>query len=422
MQTNSRISLTVLAVSMVSWMAFDADAAGRKVRHPLVQRIDNLTWEDAVIKEYVSTLPEKKRDAIAEMDDRKKLGLLRTIQRKIKIRYVEDGGCVLAPPVVPVPWIKTKKQPLDSVGLLPCFNSLEDARKVAKKTGKPILLLSTELPGCSACTGHGRDQLSHPFVVDAAMEFVPVLVEGGWPYAVVTDAEGKELSKRMNHKVQVPEMLAGFRAGLRAAERDVPKWMELVTFEWNATKRATATFGMGCFWSGESKLGRIDGVLSTRVGSLKGEVVELEYDPGRASYEDLLKEAQSLKCASVVVARTEEQQVIASKYVTPERVFRMDDPIKLARDQGQKHGLGKPGTARRLVPMTELQATRLNSFGRKGDVYLSPSQRVMMDGLRALKVKGTDLSRLIPDRSREGFAAYANTVREELERPAKSVQ
>ena len=93
--------------------------------------------------------------------------------------------------------------------------------------------------------------------------------------------------------------------------------------------------------------------------------------------------------------------------------------MKLAREQGQKHGLGKPGTAKRLVPMTELQATKLNAFGRKGEEYLSPSQRIMLERLCALEKTGVDLSDLKPDRSREGFAAYAQAVREKIESASK---
>ncbi|WP_165231524.1 peptide-methionine (S)-S-oxide reductase MsrA [Aquisphaera insulae] len=69
---------------------------------------------------------------------------------------------------------------------------------------------------------------------------------------------------------------------------------------------ATATFGAGCFWGVEEAFGRLPGVTSTAVGYMGGtldhptyrdvcsnstghaEVVQVEYDPDRIRFEDLL--------------------------------------------------------------------------------------------------------------------------------------
>lgn len=68
-----------------------------------------------------------------------------------------------------------------------------------------------------------------------------------------------------------------------------------------------ATFGAGCFWGVEAQFRQVKGVTATAVGYMGGtldkptyqdvcsdhtghaEVVEVEYDPERVSYEDLLE-------------------------------------------------------------------------------------------------------------------------------------
>ncbi|MGM0896295.1 MAG: peptide-methionine (S)-S-oxide reductase MsrA [Bacillota bacterium] len=72
----------------------------------------------------------------------------------------------------------------------------------------------------------------------------------------------------------------------------------------NAVKIETATFGMGCFWSPDARFGSLPGVIRTRTGYAGGtsqaptyrqmgdhtEAIQVEFDPGQISFEDILRE------------------------------------------------------------------------------------------------------------------------------------
>jgi len=310
--------------------------------HARVAYWRSLDWSDPPVQKYVEGLEEseKQKAEVARTSENEDSGdrMLRRIQNSIMLTSTRQGGALTPTTERGVPWRASAPQLISSLGRIAWYGDMAQAEEVAEKTGRPLLIVSTELPGCGACVGHGQNQLSHPLVVDAALAFVPVVVSGGWPKLIFRDLEGRELAPIANHETSVAGTLFRMRTALEAANRPVPDWLELVRRECNPSMRETATFGMGCFWSGEKGLGRIDGILLTRCGSLQGEVVELQFDPAVVSYESLLKQAMDFNCARRVVARTEEQAVIAERVFADVEVVRSDDAVKLAPG-GTKYSL-----------------------------------------------------------------------------------
>ncbi len=65
------------------------------------------------------------------------------------------------------------------------------------------------------------------------------------------------------------------------------------------TKRVA--FAQSCFWTGEMKLGQIEGVVRTEAGFFKGrEVTLVEYAPERITLEDLARQAKEAGVADSV--------------------------------------------------------------------------------------------------------------------------
>ena len=107
----------------------------------------------------------------------------------------------------------------------------------------------------------------------------------------VTDQDGVMLAPRVAASDSAGGLLGAMQKGLVKADRPVPAWFELVVEELSADadRCERAVFAMPCFWTGEVELGRLDGVLATRPGFAAGrEVVEVEFDAGRLTYDSLI--------------------------------------------------------------------------------------------------------------------------------------
>jgi hypothetical protein len=280
--------------------------------------------------------------------------------------------------------------------------NLEQGLAMSQQSGKPVLILFQEVPGCSTCVNYGSRVLSHPLIVDAAETlFVPVAVfnnrggedaralksfrEPAWnnPVVRIVDSNRRNLASRVAGNYSEQGLVEAMVNALRASRREVPHYLQLLHHELSAAQRGTdkAVFAMACFWSGEGKLGELPGVVATRPGFLHHEeVVEVSYDPRALSYADLVKQASKLGCTRKVFARTRAQERTASKLVGGNARL-STEPVR--PDREFKFYLRQE--AIRYLPLTETQAARVNAAaGRRQDLtpHLSPSQLALYHIIR----------------------------------------
>jgi len=141
-------------------------------------------------------------------------------------------------------------------------------------------------------------------------------------------------------------------------------------------KVESATFSMYCYWTGEATLGRVDGVLSSRIGHWGGkEIVQVDYDPqvtGVAELTEALKLQRSF------------YSVIVGAEVEREQAARQLEPREIAVHRGEPHFIEPKHSLRTRHPellkldLSESQAIALNSwsyFGGEMPDVLAPEQK-----------------------------------------------
>jgi hypothetical protein len=133
-------------------------------------------------------------------------------------------------------------------------------------------------------------------------------------------------------------------------------------------------FAQSCFWTGEMKLGQIEGVVRTEAGFFKGrEVTLVEYAPERVSLEDLARRGRQAGVADSVHldAGTERAPAGVSNGAPLDKSYRA-----APADDQKKQIEGTPFSRLKLSPE---QATKVNAFVRedsgKALGYLTPPQR-----------------------------------------------
>lgn len=269
------------------------------------------------------------------------------------------------------------------------LRDIHQASALSKQTGKPILILFQEIPGCITCQRYGSEVLRHPLIVESIeQEFIPLAIhnnkggedarvlklfgEPSWnnPVVRIVDASLKDILPRLDANYSPAGITDLMERALAMRKKVVPDYLKLTSDEVSATETKQLFFSMSCFWEGEKNLGKLDGVVSTEPGFMQGqEVVKVNYNPLVIQSSQLILEARKQDCARSVFAdekyRSEEQAL--NKEIKKAQAFKPDhEPQYYLRH-----------SAYRFVPMLAIQASRLNSILAKGgnpETVLSPRQ------------------------------------------------
>ena len=266
----------------------------------------------------------------------------------------------------------------EELGLVHWQRDLDKGKAEAEKTGKPLLILFQEVPGCSNCTRYGNVTLSHPLIVEAIETyFVPVCIynnkggkdrdalqtfnEPAWnnPVVRVVGSDYSDVVPRIANFNSPAQLVRGIRNTLQATQQTVPAYIDLLFEELSAREAGleTATFSMYCFWSGEATFGNIPGVIETEPGFQDGkEVVKVQFNPSIVQKSDLEAATQ------------------------PKGIQACSRNGGFSSDREPKYYLAQ--TDYKFIPMTSLQACRANALAgknRKPDELLSPRQLAMLE-------------------------------------------
>ena len=146
------------------------------------------------------------------------------------------------------------------------------------------------------------------------------------------------------------------------------------------SRTQTATFSMYCYWTGEATLGRVDGVVASRIGHWGGkEIVQVDYDPERTDVGELtsaLKKQRSFYSLLVSDDATRERAA--------DHVGRGDVSVERGKPRfiEPKHSLRSRHPELAALDLTEAQAIALNSwsyFGGAMPDVLTEEQKMRLE-------------------------------------------
>ncbi len=289
------------------------------------------------------------------------------------------------------------------VGIVQWGRDLDMALKESERSGRPVFVLFQEVPGCIGCQTFGGEVLSNLLLVEAIeSEFLPVLVynnrrggkdekwlntydEPSWNFQVIRflDAQGKDVIPRKDKVWTLAGVAARMAEVLTAAGRPVPLYLQMIVQENDVDNHGLAGFSMACFWNGEYKLGKIEGVIKTEAGWYDHrEVTLVTYHKKMIGLKALVGRAGEEKCAQAVY-------LLSGETIDLNR-FRMKalrlDEYSIAPAADQKKQLENWPELRSVPGLTSMQRTKINSFSADNKSlslrWLSPRQLGILQSVR----------------------------------------
>lgn len=265
------------------------------------------------------------------------------------------------------------------IGLVRWQRDFPGSLAAAGRSGKPILLLFQEVPGCIGCQTFGAEVLSHPLLVEAIEDnFIPVLVynnrgsgmdkellerfaEPSWNFQVMRflNGQGEDIIPRKDRVWTVAETAARMVWSLEASNRPVPRYLYNLVLEEDRDNQRLLPFAMFCFWTGEYSFGGIDGVVGTEAGFYQGrEVTLVRYYRHRLSQDELIRQAAQRQCATMVYGLPGEE---FDAHGLGRGVWQ-ENHYTRAPDEDQKKRLQTLFSPSDLASLTAMQLTKLNAL------------------------------------------------------------
>lgn len=268
------------------------------------------------------------------------------------------------------------------IGLVKWRRNLDLALETSEKSGKPVLVLFQEVPGCHGCKKFGEEVLTNQLIVDAAEnEFLPVLVynnrggkdaellksfgEPSWNYQVMRflNSSGEDIIPRKDKVWTTKATATRMASVLEMQGKEVPPYLESLAINYEDPSIGQAVFFQHCFWTGEMRLGGVPGVLRTEAGFYEGrEVTRVWYQKSKLKLEDLVAAGERAK--------------VADKWIAPEKNNFNQKKYRVAPKSDQKRQIRKTVLAE--MNLNDYQATKANAFLKVSPnrvrEFLSPGQ------------------------------------------------
>ena len=206
--------------------------------------------------------------------------------------------------------------------------------------------------------------------------------EPSWNYQVMRflDADLKDIIPRKDKVWDVRGTLNRMAKALEVSKKSSQGSAKKSESSSQAASNKVAAFAMYCFWTGEAKLGSLDGVSETEAGFYDGhEVVVVKYNDQEIDLLTLVDEAEKFDCASAVyLPDAADRKLVKDKTrLRTVKNFDFSSGYRRAPESDQKRQLSSAKSMLKKLDLTPQQWTKLNSRGVSGariDQVLTPSQ------------------------------------------------